>query len=49
MEDENRNKNVSLASIESVKIVSAKNPNESREDFCKRIYKEKLKTVKESI
>ena len=49
MEDENRNKNVSLASKESVKIASAKNPNESREDFCKRLYKEKLKTVKESI
>ena len=49
MEDENRNKNVSLASKESVKIASAKNPNESREDFCKRLYQEKLKTVKESI
>ena len=49
MEDENRNKNVSLTSKVSVKIASAKNPNESMEDFCKRLYREKLKTVKESI
>ena len=49
MEDENKNKNVSLASKSSVKIASAKNPNESREDFCKRLYREKLKTVKENI
>jgi len=49
IEDENKNKNVSLTSKISVKIASAKNPNESREDFCKRLYREKLKTVKETI
>ena len=49
IEDENKKKNVSLTSKVSVKIASAKNPNESREDFCKRLCREKLKTVKESI
>ena len=49
IEDENKKKNVSLASKVSVKIASAKNPNESREDFCKRLCHEKLKTVKENI
>ena len=49
IEDENKNKNVSLTSKTSVKIASAKNPNESKDDFCKRLYREKLKTVKETI
>ena len=41
--------NVNLTSLNSEKIASSKNPNESREDFLKRLHYEKLKNVKETI
>ena len=47
-DDENRKMNINMTSKMSEKIASAKNPNESIEDFCKRLHYEKLKTVKES-
>ena len=46
-DNENKNKNVNLTSKISEKIVSNKNPNESKEEFLKRLHSEKLKTIKE--
>ena len=49
LENENKNMNKNLTSKTSEKIASAKNPNESREDFLKRLHYEKLKNVKENL
>ena len=47
MDNENKNMNVILTSKISEKMASAKNPNESKEDFLKRLHYEKLKNVRE--
>ena len=49
IDNENKNMNVILTSKISERMASAKNPNESREDFLKRLHYEKLKTTKENI
>ena len=49
MDNENKNMNVILTSKISEKIASAKNPNESKEDFLKRLHYEKLKNVRENL
>ena len=49
IDNENKNMNMALTSKLSEKIASGKNPNESKEDFCKRLHYEKLKKGKESI
>ena len=46
IDKENKKMNVILTSKESEKIASAKNPNETREAFLKRLYQEKLKNQK---
>ena len=49
LDKENKNMNLILTSKISDKIVSVKNPNESKEEFCKRLHYEKLKKGKESL
>ena len=49
IDNENKNMNVILTSKISERMAPAKNPNESREDFLKRLHYEKLKTTKENI
>ena len=48
IDNENKNMNIALISKESEKIMSGKNPNESKEDFCKRLHYEKLKKGKDN-
>ena len=48
IDNENKNMNIALTSKESEKIMSGKNPNESKEDFCKRLHYEKLKKGKDN-
>ena len=47
-DNEKKNMNVILTSKISERIASAKNPNESKEDFLKRLHREKLKNVREN-
>ena len=49
LDKENKIMNRNLTSKTSEKIALAKNPNESREDFVKRLHYEKLKSVKEVL
>ena len=49
IDNENKNMNVTLTSKISEKIASAKNPNESKEDFLKRLHYEKLKNARENL
>ena len=48
IDNENKNMNIALISKESEKIMSGKNPNESKEDFCRRLHYEKLKKGKDN-
>ena len=41
--------NVNLTCKESQRIASTKNPNETKEQFAKRLYSAKIKKVKESL
>ena len=46
LEKESQITNTVLISKNSEKLANIKNPNESRQDFCKRLAQEKLKNVK---
>ena len=49
IDNEKKNMNAILTSKVSEKMASAKNPNETKEQFLKRLHDEKLKNVKESL
>ena len=49
IDNEKKNMNVILTSKVSEKIALAKNPNETKEEFLKRLHDEKLKNVKERL
>ena len=46
LDSETKNANAVLISKNSEKLASSKNPDESREAFCKRLAQEKLKSIK---
>ena len=46
LDTETKNANAVLISKNSEKLANSKNPDESREDFCKRLAQEKLKSIK---
>ena len=49
IDNETKNSNAILISKNSEKLANKKNQNISQADFCKRLAKEKLKTIKEEI
>ena len=49
LDKETKNANVALISKYSEKLANNKNPNESLEEFCKRLAQEKLKNIKEVL